>query len=52
MLETIADPLGYPMLGNILDVRDAVPINNPASIADKCGLTHSSRLHDLFNQTQ
>lgn len=37
MLEPIPGPPGYPFLGNILDVRDEVPIIGLRNLADKYG---------------
>ena len=37
MLEPIPGPPGYPIIGNILDVRDEVPINGLQNLADKFG---------------
>ena len=37
MLEPIPGPPGYPILGNILDVRDEVPINGLQTLADMYG---------------
>ena len=37
MLEPIPGPPGYPFIGNILDVRDEVPINGFQNLADKYG---------------
>ncbi len=37
MLEPIPGPPGYPIIGNILDVRDEVPINGIQRLADKYG---------------
>ena len=37
MLEPIPGSPGYPIIGNILDVRDEVPINGLQNLADKYG---------------
>jgi len=37
MLDQIPGPPGYPILGNVLDVRDEVPIHGLVNLADKWG---------------
>lgn len=37
MLETIPGPPAYPFIGNVLDVRDEVPVRGFANLADKYG---------------
>ena len=37
MLETIPGPPGYPLIGNIFDLRDEVPVNGFTRLADKYG---------------
>ncbi len=44
MLTTMPGPPGYPIVGNILDVLDEVPINALASLADKYGPIFRLRL--------
>ena len=37
MLEPIPGPAAYPIIGNVLDVRNEVPINGLGNLADKYG---------------
>ena len=37
MLKSIPGPPGYPLIGNLFEIRDDVPINGLANLADKYG---------------
>ena len=45
MLAELPGPKGYPILGNILDVRDEVPINGLVNLADKYGPIYKITLY-------
>ena len=45
MLEPIPGPPGYPIIGNILDIRDEVPINGVQRLADKYGPIYKLRVY-------
>lgn len=45
MLEPIPGPPGYPILGNIFDVRDEVPVNGLVHLADKYGPIYKGSLY-------
>ena len=48
MLEPIPGPPGYPIVGNLFDLRDEIPINGFANLADKYGPIYKV---NVFNTT-